>query len=235
MALPRPTRPEYSTTIPSTGKKIKYSPFTVKEEKVLILAAEGGDEDEITNAVINILKACINSPADIDIESLALFDIEYLFLKTRAKSAGEKVTVMVTDPDDETYSTPTEIYIDKIGVKKTEGHTDIIDISDDMKLKMRYPDITFFTSGIDVTNFNSSLNLMGRCVSSIIVDDEVINKTDMEEGEIEDWLEGLTREQFDKITKFFETMPKLEHKLTLHNPNTDKDFSITLRGLADFF
>ena len=235
MALPRPTRPEYSTTIPSTGKKIKYSPFTVKEEKVLILAAEGGDEDEITNAVINILKACINSPTDIDIESLALFDIEYLFLKTRAKSAGEKVSVMVTDPDDESYSTPTEIFIDKIGIKKTEGHTNIIDISDDMKLKMRYPDITFFTSGIDVSNFQSSLEIIGKCVSSIIVDDEVINRTDMEEGEITEWLEGLTREQFEKITKFFETMPKLEHKVSLHNPNTDKDFSITLRGLADFF
>jgi len=235
MALPRPTRPEYSTTIPSSGKKIKYSPFTVKEEKVLILAAEGQDEDEITNAVINILKACINSPADLDIESLALFDIEYLFLKTRAKSAGEKVTVMVTDPGDETFSTTTDIYIDKIGVKKTEGHTNIIDISDDIKLKMKYPDISFFTSGIDVSNFNSSLNLMGKCVSSIVIEDEVINRTDMEEGEIEDWLEGLTREQFDKINKFFETMPKLEHKLTLHNPNTDKDFTITLRGLADFF
>ena len=234
MALPRPTRPEYSTTIPSTGKKIKYSPFTVKEEKVLILAAEGGDEDEITNAVINILNACI-STTGVDIESLALFDIEYLFLKTRAKSAGEKVTVMVTDPDDESYSTPTEIFIDKIGVKKTEGHTNIIDISDDMKLKMRYPDITFFTSGLDVSNFQSSLEIIGKCVSSIIVDDEVINRTDMEEGEITEWLEGLTREQFEKITKFFETMPKLEHKLTLHNPITDKDFSITLRGLADFF
>ncbi len=234
MALPRPTRPEYSTTIPSTGKKIKYSPFTVKEEKVLILAAEGGDEDEITNAVINILKSCINTTG-VDVETLALFDIEYLFLKTRAKSAGEKVSVLLTDPEDETFSTPVDILIDKIGVKKTEGHTNIVDISDDIKLQMKYPDISFFTSGIDVTNFQSSLDLMGRCVSSIIVDDEVINRTDMEEGEIVDWLEGLTKEQFDKITKFFETMPKLEHKVTAHNTKTDKDFSVTLRGLADFF
>jgi len=233
MALPRPTRPEYSTTIPSTGKKIKYSPFTVKEEKVLILAAEGGDEDEITNAVINILKACINTT--IDIESLALFDIEYLFLKTRAKSAGEKVSVMLTDPDDETFSTPVDILIDKIGVKKTEGHTNIIDISDDIKLQMKYPDISFFTSGIDVTNFQSSLELIAKCISSIIVEEEVINRVDMEEGEVLEWLEGLTKEQFDKITQFFETMPKLEHKVTAHNTKTDKDFSITLRGLADFF
>ena len=233
MALPRPTRPEYSTTIPSSGKKIKYSPFTVKEEKVLILAAEGGDEDEITNAVINILKACINTT--VDIESLALFDIEYLFLKTRAKSAGEKVSVMLTDPDDETFSTPVDILIDKIGVKKTEGHSNIIDISDDIKLQMKYPDISFFTSGIDVTNFQSSLELMAKCISSIIVEEEVINRVDMEEGEVLEWLEGLTKEQFDKITQFFETMPKLEHKVTAHNTNTDKDFSITLRGLADFF
>ena len=123
--IPKLTRPEYSTTIPSSGKKIKYHPFTVREEKVLMLAAEGGDQDEITNAVTNCLANCISSPSDIDIESLALFDIEYLFLKTRSKSVGEVITVLVTDPDDTDFSTTAEINIDKIGIKKTEGHTNL--------------------------------------------------------------------------------------------------------------
>ena len=115
--IPKLTRPEYSTTIPSTNKKIKYHPFTVREEKVLMLAAEGGDQDEIVNAVTSCLQNCISSPTDIDVESLALFDIEYLFLKTRSKSVGEVINVIVTDPDDEAFSTDVEVNIDKIGIK----------------------------------------------------------------------------------------------------------------------
>ena len=112
MALPKPIRPEYNTTIPSTGKRIKYQPFTVREEKVLILAAESGETDEITNAITNVLERCITSPSDIKVKDLALFDIEYLFLKARSKSAGEKLKVRVSDPDDETYSVDHEINID---------------------------------------------------------------------------------------------------------------------------
>ncbi len=121
MALPKPARPEYSTTLPSTGKRIKYQPFTVKEEKVLVLAAEGSDPDEITNAISNVLTTCITSPTDIKISDLALFDIEYLFLKTRAKSAGEKIQLKVQDPDDLTFVADYEINVDKIGVKKQKN------------------------------------------------------------------------------------------------------------------
>jgi hypothetical protein len=128
MALPKPIRPEYSTTVPSTGKRVKYQPFSVKEEKILVLAAEGGDTDEITNALTNVLQNCVTSPADFKVAELALFDVEYLFLKARSKSAGEKIKISVTDPNDETFSVEHEINIDKIGVKRTEGHTDLIEV-----------------------------------------------------------------------------------------------------------
>ena len=234
MALPRPTRPEYSTTIPSTGKKIKYQPFTVREEKILVLAAESQDSDEITNAVTNCIKNCVSSPADININELALFDIEYLFLKCRAKSVGEKLTVRITDPMDETFVKDHEINIDKIQVIRDKSHTDLIDI-DGIFVKMGYPDITFFTQGIDLNSIESNIDMISRCIRSITQDEEVYARDDMEEGELSEWLEGLSNEQFKKISEFFVTMPKLSHTIKIRNTNTDKDFEITLEGLSDFF
>tara|TARA_R110002012_G_C11434802_1_gene589858 strand:+ start:53 stop:760 length:708 start_codon:yes stop_codon:yes gene_type:complete len=235
MALPKPSRPEYTTTVPSTGKRIKYQPFTVREEKVLVLAAEGSNTDEITNAISNVLTACITSPADFKIEDLALFDIEYLFLKTRAKSAGEKIKLQIQDPDDPGFVVGYEINVDKIGVKKQEGHTDLIQISETMFVKMRYPDISFFNEGIDMSSVDSQFKVIARCISQIIDGDEVYQSEDMSAGELEDWLDGLTSEKFRKISDFFTTMPKLSHTITARNTNTDRDFSITLEGLADFF
>jgi len=236
MALPKNIRPEYTTTLPSTGKRIKYQPFTVREEKILVLAAESADPDEVTNAITNVLSNCITSPSDIKITELALFDIEYLFLKTRAKSAGEKIELKVTDPNDETFTVDHEINVDKITVSRDENHTDLIDLTDTCKVKMRYPDITFFNEGIDLSSIAAQIELMARCVSQVIVDeDEVIDRSEMTDAEVEDWLEGLTTEQFKKISDFFATMPKLNHTIKLKNTNTGKDFTVTLEGLQDFF
>ena len=201
--------------------------------KVLILASESGDQDEITNGIINVLQNCITSPSDIKIEELALFDIEYLFLKARSKSVGEKIELIVSDPDDDTFQVDHAINIDKIGVERTEGHTDIIDITDTMKLKMKYPDISFFNEGVDMSNVVNSLKTIGKCVSSLIVDDEVFNRVDMSEGEIEEWLEGLTSEQFKKITNFFETMPKLKHSFTINLSEPSKKFLRILSNSKD--
>ena len=235
MALPKPIRPEYSTTIPSTGKRIKYQPFTVKEEKILILAAEGGDPDEVTNALTNVLQNCVTSPADFKVAELALFDVEYLFLKARSKSAGEKITIAVTDPADETFSTDHEINIDKIGVERTEDHTDLIEISDGTTIKMRYPDISFFNEGINISSIEGTTALIARCIDSIVIEEEVYTSVDMAPDEVSEWLDALTTEQFQKISKFFQTMPKLKHSFTVKNTNTGKDFTIVLEGLADFF
>jgi len=235
MGLPKPIRPEYSTTIPSTGKKVKYQPFTVKQEKVLILAAESQDQDEIVNAIVNVLSSCITSPSDIRIEELALFDIEYLFLKARAKSVGEKIEVSITDPNDETFETLHSIYVDKIGVEKNEEHTDLVTLLEGTAVKMRYPDISFFADGIQLNNITDSIKTICRCIESVIIDDEVYNSVDMSANELEDWIEDLTSDQFKKINNFFETMPKLKHTVTIKNTNTNKDFKVTLEGLADFF
>ena len=233
--IPKLSRPEYSTSIPSTNKKIKYHPFTVREEKLLMIAAEGGDQDEITNAVVNCLSTCISSPSDIDVESLALFDIEYLFLKTRSKSVGEVINVLLTDPDDEDFNTQVEINIDKIGIKKTEGHSTLIKIDNDVSVQMRYPDITFFSIGIDLSSVTSTINLVSKCIDQIIVGDEVYNKEDMTSEEITEWIEGLSQKQFSLFVEFFATMPKMSHTITAKNTNTKKNFSVTLEGLADFF
>ncbi len=235
MALPKHIRPEYSTTIPSSGKRIKYQPFSVKEEKVLILAAESQDTDEITNAISNVLSRCITSPADFNINELALFDIEYLFLKTRAKSAGEKITVNVTDPEDVSYSVEHEIDIDKIRIHKTEGQSELIEVSDDVKIQMKYPDISFFNEGVATTNIIETTSIIARCVSQIIIGEDIYTSKDMTTSEVTEWLDGLTTEQFAKISKFFETMPKLKHSFTKKNPNTGNEFTINLEGLADFF
>jgi len=233
--LPKPIRPEYTTTIPSTGKKVKYQPFTVKQEKVLILAAESQDQDEIVNAIVNVLNSCITSPSDLKIEDLALFDIEYLFLKARAKSIGEKIEVRVTDPNDETFETLHSIYVDRIGVEKNEDHTDIINVAEGTSIKMKYPDISFFADGIQLNNITDSIKTICRCIESIVIDDEVYNTGDMSANELEDWIEDLTSDQFKKINNFFKTMPKLSHTVTIKNTNTNKDFKVTLEGLADFF
>lgn len=235
MPLPKPVRPEHSTTVPSSGKKVKYQPFTVKEEKILILAAEGNNIDEISNAIENVLTNCITSPADFKVADLALFDIEYLFLKCRAKSVGETVEVRVTDPNDPNYTVTREINVDQIKVQKTEGHTDLIDIDESIKIKMQYPGLAFFAEGLKIDNIADSMETVAKCVSSIVVDDEVYNRVDMTDAEITEWLEALTSSQFGKIMQFFTTMPKLKHTLKCVNKNTGDDFSVVLEGLADFF
>lgn len=235
MALPKPVRPEHSTTVPSTGKKIKYQPFTVKEEKILILAAEGQGIDEISNAISNVLTNCISSPADFKVDDLALFDIEYLFLKCRAKSVGETVSVRITDPRDENYTITKDINVDSIKVEKTKGHTDLVDINDEIKVKMRYPGLEFFAEGLKVDNITESMETVAKCISSIVIEEEVYARGDMTEEEIVDWLEALTSAQFGKIMEFFQTMPKLRHTVKCTNKNTGDDFSVVLEGLADFF
>ena len=234
MALPKPVRPEYNFTIPSSGKRIKFQPFSVREEKVLILAAESGETDEISNAIRNTLERCVTSPG-FKVDDLALFDIEYLFLKCRAKSAGETIKVIATDPNDETFSTEHEIDIDSIKVQKTKGHTDLIEIQEGVSVKMQYPGLVFFETGIDVSSVTSMTEALTKCISQIVVGDEVYSRADMTDSEINEWIDELTQSQYAKLLTFFETMPKLQHKVTVKNTNTDKNFTIVLEGLADFF
>ena len=147
-----------------------------------------------------------------------MFDIEFLFLRARAKSIGETISLNITDPNDDTYTVEHEVNIDSIKVKKFEGHTDLIDINDDVKIKMGYPGLAFFSEGLKIDTINESTETVAKCVSSIVIDDEVYTSSDMSTEEIVEWLDGLTTEQYSKIMKFFETMPKLTHTIKLKKP-----------------
>jgi hypothetical protein len=234
MALPKPVRPEYNLTVPSSGKRIKFMPFSVREEKVLILAAESQETDEISNAIRNTLERCVTTPG-FKVDDLALFDIEYLFLKCRSKSAGETIKVMATDPSDETYSVEHEIDIDSIKVQKTKGHSDLIDLDESTKIKMKYPDLSFFETGIDMTDIKAMSTALVKCISQIVIGEDVYSSADMSVDEVEEWVDGLTTTQYQQLMSFFETMPRLAHSFTLKNKNTGNDFTIRLEGLSDFF
>ena len=234
-ALPKPKRPEYSTTVPSTGKKIKYQPFTVKEEKVLVLAAESEDLDEISNAISNVLKSCVTTPADFDPEQLALFDIEYLFLKARAKSIGENLKLMVTDPADPTYTVEHDVNIDSIKVKRFEGHETLVKLDEETAIQMKYPGLSFFSEGVKIDSLAESSNTVARCVASLVIGEEVYAAADLTREEVVEWLDALTADQYAKLMEFFTTMPRLSHTIKLKNAKTNKNFEIVLEGLADFF
>ena len=234
-ALPKPSRPEYSTTIPSTGKKIKYQPFTVKEEKVLVLAAESENLDEISNAISNVLSSCVTSPVDFDPEKLALFDIEYLFLKARAKSVGESLKLLVTDPNDASYTVEHEVNIDTIKVKRFEGHETLVKLDENTAIQMKYPGLSFFSEGVKIDTLADSSNTVARCVSSLVIDEEVYAAADLTREELVEWLDALTADQYAKLMEFFTTMPRLSHTIKLKNKKSGENFEILLEGLADFF
>ncbi|AEC53010.1 baseplate hub subunit [Synechococcus phage S-CRM01] len=234
MTLPRKIRPEYTTTL-SSGEKVKFVPFTVREEKVLVLAAETKDTDEITNAIANILTNCVTHPTGIKIEELPLFDLQLLFLKCRAKSAGEKVKVRITDPKDPTYSVDHEINIDKIQLQTTKDHTALITLDENTAVKLNYPGLKYFAEGLSLEGIVNTSNAIRDCVSQIIIGEEVFNRADLSEDELDTWVSDLSSEDVSKILKFFETMPALKHKITLKNPNTKESFNVVLEGLQDFF
>ena len=237
--IPKLVRPEYSTTVPSTGKKIKYHPFTVREEKVLMLAAEGEDQDEITNAVVNCLTNCISSPSDIDIKSLALFDIEYLFLNIRGKSVGEAVDLIITCPDDGETTVPVKIYIDEIGVVKQEDHSPDIDLDGKLTLRMKYPSLDQFVSSNfsfdEREDLDKSFEIIGSCIDVIFNADDAWSTSDVTKKELMTWMDGLNSAQFKKIEEFFTSMPKLSHTIKVTNPNTKVESEIVLDGLQSFF
>lgn len=239
MPLPKINTPTYDLTLPSTGKKIKYRPFLVREEKILIMAMESEDMTEITNAIIQILSDCILSK-DFKVESLATFDIEYLFLNVRAKSVGETVDVNITCPDDNETQVEMSIDIDSIKVQKTRGHKNIIKLDDELSMKLRYPSLEqFVENNFEVTEGTSevgqSLSMITSCVEMIYNQEESWEASDYSKKELDEFIEQLNTKQFKQIEKFFTTMPKLSHKIAVKNPNTGVESEVVLEGLASFF
>ena len=237
MPLPKIATPTYELVLPSSGRKIKYRPFLVKEEKILIIALESEDQKQIANAVKGILASCILTKGT-KIEKLSTFDIEYLFLNVRGKSVGEQIEVMVTCPDDGKTQVPTSINIDSIKVKKSKDHTPDIKLDDTYTLRMRYPSLDeFIKSNFSGENIkvDDTFELIASCVDQVYSEEESWTSEDCTKKELVDFIEQLNSSQFKHIEKFFDTMPKLSHKVKVKNPNTKVESEIVLEGLQNFF
>ena len=238
MPLPKIATPTYELELPSTGATVKYRPFLVKEEKVLVIALESEDNKQITNAIKAVLKSCILSKG-IKVESLPTFDIEYLFLNIRGKSVGEDLDVNIICPDDNKTQVPVTIALDEIEVQKDENHTNKIKVDDSIMMEMKYPSLDqFIKNNFDFNDKNmmdQSFDLIATCIDKIYTEEEVWAAADCTKKEMKDFLEQMNSNQFKEIESFFETMPKLSHSVSVTNPNTKVKSEVVLEGLASFF
>ena len=238
MPLPKIATPTYELELPSTGQNIKYRPFLVKEEKLLVLALESEDTKQITTAIKTVIKNCIETK-NIKVETLPTFDIEFLFLNIRAKSVGEEIEVNIICPDDEETLVSVNINVDDIQIQKNKEHNKQIKLDDSIMMEMKYPSLDqFIKSNFDMSSDNAmdqSFQLIGSCIDKIYTEDEVWTTGDVTKEEIADFLEQMNSAQFKQIEKFFETMPKLSHTIKVTNPNTQVESEVTLEGLSSFF
>ena len=237
MPLPSIATPTYEIVLPSSNRKIKFRPFLVKEEKILILAMESQDTKQIASAVKNVISQCILTNG-IKVDKLSTFDIEYLFLNIRGKSVGEIIEVMVTCPDDGKTQVPTSINIDSIKVQKDKDHSRDIKLDDQYTLRMKYPSLNEFIKN----NFNAgdikvddTFDLIASCVDQVFSDEESWTSDECTKKELIDFIEQMNSAQFKKVEKFFETMPKLEHTVKILNPNTNVESEVKIEGLQSFF
>ena len=238
MPLPKISTPTYELELPSTGQKVKYRPFLVKEEKVLVIALESEDNKQITNAIKAVLKACIQTRG-IKEESLPTFDIEYLFLNIRGKSVGEELEVNIICPDDKETQVPVVIDLDDIHIQRDEKHDNKIKLDSNLMMEMKYPSLEqFIKNNFDFEEGNQmdqSFELIATCIDKIYNEDEVWATADCTKKEVNDFLESMNSSQFKEIETFFETMPKLSHTIKVTNPKTKVESDVVLEGLASFF
>ena len=238
MPLPTIATPTYELELPSSEKKIKYRPFLVKEEKLLVLALESEDTKEISNAIKAVLKNCIQTRG-VKVEQLPTFDIEFLFLHIRGKSVGEELEVSLIAPDDGVTAVPMKINIDDIKIQKEEGHDKKIKLDDNLAMEMKYPSLEQFIKNNfnfnDDASIDKSFEVIASCIDKIYNEDEVWTTSDCTKKELMDFLDQMNTMQFKQIEKFFETMPKLSHKVMLKNPETEVESEVVIEGLASFF
>ena len=231
MALPEIATPTYTLTIPSTKKKVKYRPFLVKEQKILILAMENEDQEQILDAITNTIKACLIT--NVDMATLALFDIEYLFLQIRARSISEEIEMRVTCGDDGETTVDVKFMVDDVKVNFPKGHTNIIELDNDLTIEMQYPDLDYFAKINFMDEKVDEYELVAKCIKRVYVGEDDFTSDSLDESK--EWVEGLTNNQFEKIQSFFETMPTLRHVLKVKNPKTKVVNEVVLEGLSDFF
>ena len=236
MALPKLNTPTYELEIPSTDEKIKFRPFLVKEEKVLMMALETKDNAQIVNAVKDIVSECTYNK--LNINTMPMFDVEYIFLQIRSKSVGEVSKVKILCPDDKKTYTNVEIDLNEVKVQVEDEHTNKIELTDSMGMIMTYPNIDSFTeNGIQDINASNMLDVIGTCILQIYEDkgEKVYEAKDQTKKEMTEFIEQMNTTQFKKVQKFFDTMPRLKHTIKVKNPKTKKTSDVTLSGLNDFF
>ena len=231
MPLPDIVTPTYTLTVPSTKKKIKYRPFLVKEQKILIVALENNDQEQILDAITTVLRSCIQTRIVFD--DLSLFDIEFIFLQIRARSISEEIELKVTCADDGETEVNVSFLVDDVKVHFPKGHKKVIKLTDDITVEMKYPDLDYFAAVNFAKKQVDPYDLVSKCIKRVYVGEDDSGSFTFEEAR--DWVEKLTSEQFDKIQNFFNTMPTLRHELKVKNPKTKVENPVVIEGLADFF
>ena len=231
--LPKLDTPTYRLTLPSTKEEIQYRPFLVKEQKLLMMAQESENDNEVVDMVSQIVNACTFEKIDVD--TSPMFDIEYIFLQIRGKSVGEKIDLNITCPDDEKTSVPVQVDINDISVLMSEEHNNEIDLNNDIKMVFRYP-LLKDVKGIPANTKDVDLifYLLNSCIESISHGEEIYNRVDISEKELTEFIDSLTGEQFERISDFFQTMPKLRHVIPVKNPKTEVESEVVVEGLASF-
>tara|TARA_Y100000034_G_scaffold73399_1_gene88364 strand:+ start:160 stop:864 length:705 start_codon:yes stop_codon:yes gene_type:complete len=233
MALPKLNTPVYTLELPSTGTELKYRPFLVKEEKILLIAMESEDEKQINESVMQIVKEC--TFGEVGDPDTPLFDLEYVFLRIRSKSVGEKVDISVLCPDDEKTRVDVKLDLEDVNVQMTSEHTNIIELTDNISLVMKYPTISSTIGYDDISDTERVFRMMENCVHEIHDGETVHNIVDVSTKEMEEFFESMTQEMFVKVQEFFNTMPKLRHVIQVKNPKTKKKNEVVLEGLQAFF
>jgi hypothetical protein len=235
MALPKLQSQVYELEQPSTGEKIKYRPFLVKEQKNLMMASESGDETQIRDSLAGIISSCTFEK--VDPFNVPMFDVEFLFLRIRGKSVGEKIELNLLCPDDGETRVKTTLNLEDVGVSQKLGHTSEISITDKIKIIMRYPTLNDMVgmSGEKEAGFDEVLSMMKRCIQEVHDEETVHCKVDMSESDLTEFIESLTTEQFQGLADFFDTMPKVAHSIDVTNPKTKKKGEVVIEGIQSFF
>ena len=232
MSLPTLNVPTYNLTVPSTKQRIKYRPFVVKEEKILLLALESEDDAQIADALKNIVSSCVTTK-DFDFNKLASFDVEYIFLNIRAKSVGEIIELFLTCPDDNETEVKVNINVEDIKVKFDKGHSKTVKISDDLWVDLKYPSIDTFLG--PQNDLDDTFTFIAKSIEKIYNEEDVWDDSTTTVDEFVSFLENMSSKQFNDVQNFFQTMPSLKHEVKIKNPNTKVESSYVIEGLANFF
>ena len=233
MALPKLSNITYELNLPSTGTKLKFRPFLVKEQKALMIAQESEDDTQIENAFAQIISDC--TFGELNAYTIPMFDVEYVFLQMRGKSVGEKVQLNLLCPDDEKTRVDVEVDLKNVGVQMTEDHTNIVQLTDNISIIMKYPTLSDMSGFDDRGQIQSIFEMIKRCVHEIHDGETVYNKVDISEKDLDEFIDSMTTENFENLSAFFETMPKLQHVVEVKNPKTKKKNEILIEGLQSFF